>query len=90
MGRRARVRSSGQKGKDGKRPRGFHRGRAQGEINERTMVTTIEPAYARADADRDENAARAARERADREDWRGLLEQLDRAAPHVPGRVPVL
>lgn len=81
MARRRRIRSSGQKGKDGKRPRAFHRGRAQGEINERLLVSAIEPAFELAAADRRQAEARAKANRAETADWRRMIAALDHVAP---------
>lgn len=72
MSRRTHL-SRSQKGKDGKRPRAFHRGRAQGRINESTMTGVVEPAYARAEEDRAEGERRAKRARREHRDWQEIL-----------------
>jgi hypothetical protein len=73
-----------QKGKDHKRPRRFHRGRAQGKINDRLMRQKLEPAYAAAVLDRERTAASAASCRAERRDYEQLVAQLERVSPYVP------
>ena len=83
MSRRRTHLSKSQKGHGRKRPRSFHLGRAQGAINERMMVETIEPTFAAAERDREEVAAETKRTAAEIRDWRDCLDQLDRVAPSV-------
>lgn len=73
-----------QKGKDQKRPRAFHRGRAQGRINDKLMREHLEPAYARADEDHAEVEVVAHSIKAEINDHREILAQLARVAPFVP------
>lgn len=67
-----------------KRPRAWHMGRSQGKVNERLMKTTIEPAFAAAEADREVVKATAREHREKTGDWQECLRQVERAAPHVP------
>lgn len=85
MPRRKDKRARGnQHGKGHARPRGWHLGAAQGQVNDRMMKGTIEPAFRAADKDL-ERVKEATREhRAATADWQECLGQLDRAAPHVP------
>lgn len=84
MARRKQPGTGGQKGKDGKRPRAFHRGRAQGKINDKLMRDTLEPAYAAAEAMRADDLATSKRTQAEMKDWADVLRQLDRSARYVP------
>lgn len=76
--------SKPQKGKDGKRPRQFHRGIAQGRINEKRMKREVNPAYERADADRVEVAAIVDDHRAQLREHKAIMEDLEHSAPFVP------
>lgn len=89
--RRRRSRGGGeaaQKGKDGKRPRHFHRGRAQGVINDRLMRETVEPAFAAAEDDRETVGRVSAAHRREQAEWKDCLGQLERVAPFVPAAFP--
>lgn len=77
MSRRTHL-SRSQKGKDGKRPREFHRGRAQGKINESTMTEVVEPAFARAAEEQAEGKREAKRARSETRDWQRLLDSVAR------------
>lgn len=85
MARRRRKggREVAQKGKDGKRPRHFHRGLAQGRRNDALMKRVLEPAYARAEDDQAEVQRVSAEHRSQLRDFEGLLASYDR----VPARV---
>jgi hypothetical protein len=78
------VASKPQKGKDQKRPRQFHRGIAQGRINEKRMKREVNPAYERADADRVQVAAMTADHRAQVRDHKEIMAGLEHVAPYVP------
>lgn len=78
-----------QKGKDGKRPRRFHRGRAQGKINDQLLQRQLEPAYRRAETEREQTSAASEQARAEIDDHRALMVQLDRVAPFVPHLAPL-
>lgn len=67
-----------QKGKDQKRARSFHRGRAQGKKNDRLLSSVLEPAFAEAEADRVAGAARAAEHRRQVRDFEELIVALSR------------
>jgi len=77
-----------QKGKDQKRPRHFHRGRAQGVKNDRLMRETLEPAFAAAEADRDTVARETSAHRREVAEWEECLGQLERVAPFAPAPLP--
>lgn len=66
------------------RPRAWHMGRRQGHVNDRLMKTTIEPAFAAAEADRAQVAETTKQHRRETKDHEQMMAQLDRAAPYVP------
>jgi hypothetical protein len=76
--RRANGKESRQKGKHKKRRPGWHEGRAQGRVNESTMVRVVEPAFARAEAEREETSIAAKRHRSEIREWERLLDGLGR------------
>lgn len=77
-----------QKGKNGKRPRHFHRGLAQGHRNDQLMRETLEPAFQAAEDDQDVVASMARSHRRDQADFNDLMGQLDHAAPFAPTPLP--
>lgn len=89
--RRRRSRSGGevaQKGKDQKRPRHFHRGRAQGVKDDRLMREVLEPAFAAAEGDREAVGRVSAAHRREQAEWEDCLGQLERVAPFAPAAFP--
>jgi hypothetical protein len=78
-----------QKGKDGKRPRHFHRGRAQGLRNDRLMQETLEPAYAAAAEDQAVVASMSRSHRREQADYDALVGQLEHVAPFALAPLPV-
>lgn len=88
VGVSTRRQRSMQKGKDGKRPRHFHRGRAQGLRDDRLMQETLEPAFQAAEEDQDVVASMARTHRRDQADFNDLMGQLDHVAPFAPAPLP--
>jgi hypothetical protein len=79
--KRSRPVERAQKGKDGKRPRHFHRGRAQGVRNDRLLRETLEPAFQAAAEDQDVVAAMSRSHRREQAGYDELWTQFERVSP---------
>ena len=64
---------------------GWHKGRAQGAVNDKLLRHVIDPAFSRAADDMADVKRESDRAAAEIGDWKVMLLSIERTAPHAPG-----